>query len=184
MPRIAAGLLTLALLAGCATSRGSGGWSHGWWEQAIPIDGPDGANHTMVMRYRGADLTEGWAPAAAPPGDFAYYNERLGATVYADTSCGKRFDDAPLTVLSNHLTMGFQDVETETETLLTLGGRDGLERVSTASLDGVRVALASTVIKKGPCVFDLVLIAAVPGFEESLRDYRSFRDGFDAEYDR
>jgi hypothetical protein len=177
-------LLILALLAGCATSRGGGSWSGGWWVQNIPIEGPDGANHTMVMRYRGADLPEGWAPASAPPGDFAYYNERLGATVYADTSCGKRFDDASLIVLSNHLTMGFGDVDVQTETTLTLGGRDGLERVSTASLDGVPVGLASTVIKKGPCVFDLMLIATPAEFEQSLRDYRDFRDGFDAEYDR
>ncbi|MCP4868780.1 MAG: hypothetical protein GY898_08680 [Proteobacteria bacterium] len=177
-------LLILVLATGCATSRGGGAWSNGWWVQTIPIEGPDGANHTMVMRYRGADMADGWAPASAPPGDFAYYNERLGATVYADTSCGKRFDDAPLTVLSNHLTMGFQDVRIEEETTLTLGGRDGLERISSAALDGVPIGLASTVIKKGPCVFDLVLIAPPTAFEQSLRDYRDFRDGFDAEYDR
>jgi len=177
-------LVLVLLLGGCATGRSNGGWSDGWWKRAVPIDGPDGANHTMVLRYRGADIAEGWAPAAAPPGDFAYYNERLGATVYADTSCGKRFDDAPLTVLSNHLTMGFADLDIQSETTLTVGDRESLERVSTAALDGVPVGLASTVLKKGPCVFDLILIAPTSGFEESLADYRAFRDGFDAEYER
>jgi hypothetical protein len=182
--RLLALLLVVLGTSGCATGRSTGGWSDGWWVQQIPIEAPDGANYTLVLRYRGADLADGWAPASAPPGDFAWYNEDLGATVYADTSCGRRFDDAPLTVLSNHLTMGFDNVEIQQETELFLAGRAGLERISRASLDGIPIALVSTVIKKGPCVFDLILICPPDRFERSLSEYRDFRDGFDAEYDR
>jgi len=183
-PKLLLSLLALAsmlLTSGCATTGGS--FKDGWFTRTITFDGPAGKT-SQQLRYRTATAPAGWGTGEAPPGDFAYYNARLGATVYADSSCGKKYDDSPLTVLSNHLTMGFQDVRIEEETTLTLGGRDGLERISSAALDGVPIGLASTVIKKGPCVFDLVLIAPPTAFEQSLRDYRDFRDGFDAEYDR
>ena len=44
----------------------------------------------------------------------------------------------------------------------------------------VAVSLALTVLRKGPCVFDLVLISPPDGFDSSLTDYRAFVDGFEA----
>jgi len=176
----AAVALLAAPLAGCATAR-SAGWVGSWWVQSVSIRHPDGSTGAQEVRYRAGDLGSGWEDGPAPPGDFAFYNPSLGATVYADTSCGRKYDDAPLHVLSNHLTMGFEDVERRSQTELELSGRAGLERLSAARLDGVPVSLATTVIKKGPCVFDLVLVSTQDGFERSLEDYRRFRDGFDAE---
>ena len=166
------------LLSGCQTGRG--GWVGQWWVQNVRVQGP-GGGYEMEVRYRAGGTGEGWEEGPAPPGDFSFYNRSLGATIYADSSCGRKYQDAPLVILSNHLTMGFDDVELEQETELTLSGRAGLERLATGSLDGVGVALATTVLKKGPCVFDMVLVAAPDGFERALRDYRHFRDGFDAE---
>ncbi len=177
-------LVVLAVpVTGCKTTGSSGRWSNGWWVRPVHVEGPE-SKHIVGLRYRAGDLGRGWSEASAPPGDFAYYNSSLGATVYADTSCGKRYDDAPLTVLSNHLTMGFEDVEIVAQTELELSGRAALERIATGGLDGVDVGLASSVVKKGPCVFDLILVSAPSSFEAALRDYRRFRDGFDAEFDR
>lgn len=172
------GFAAALLLGGCATSRG--GWVDNWWVQTVQVKGPQGA-YEMEVRYRAGGTGSDWEEGPAPPGDFSFYNRRLAATIYADSSCGSKYQDAPLVILSNHLTMGFDDVELDRETELTLSDRAGLERVSTGSLDGVGVALATTVLKKGPCVFDMVLIAAPDRFDDALRDYRHFRDGFDAE---
>jgi len=168
----------LGLLPGCQTARG--GWVGDWWVQTVRLRGPAGG-YEMEVRYRVGGTDGEWEEGPAPPGDFSFYNRRLGATIYADTSCGSKYQDAPLVILSNHLTMGFDDVELGRETELQLSDRAGLERLATGSLDGVGVALATTVLKKGPCVFDMVLVSAPDGFEEALEDYRHFRDGFHAE---
>ena len=97
---------------------------------------------------------------------------------------GKKYDDSPLTVLSNHLTMGFEDVEQVDQSAGELSGRGSLERISKANLDGVPVMLATTVVKKDICVFDLILIARPDSFEAALADYRSLRDGFEARFER
>ena len=178
---VAALLLAPPALSGCATARA--GWVGDWWVQTVEMKGPAG-DYAMEVRYRAGPTGSDWAEGPAPPGDFSFYNKRLGATIYADSSCGKKYQDAPLTVLSNHLTMGFDDVEPGAETVLRLSDRAGLERLSTGRLDGVGVTLASSVVKKGPCVFDLVLVASPDGFEQALDDYRRFRDGFDAEVRR
>ena len=174
-------LLCAATLSGCATARA--GWVGDWWVQTVQMTGPAGG-YEMEVRYRAGAAGGGWEEGPAAPGDFSFYNKRLGASIYADSSCGKKYRDAALVVLSNHLTMGFDDVEMGAETELQLSDRAGLERLSTGRLDGVGVALATSVVKKGPCVFDMVLVASPDGFEQALTDYRRFRDGFDAEVRR
>jgi len=165
--------------SGCATVR-RGSWQGSWWVQSIQIEDPDGRGRTVEVRYETGDLGSGWSTASAPPGDFAFYNRDLTATVYADTSCGKKYQDAPLTVLSNHLTMGFEEVKVVEQTTLELSGRAGLERLSAGAIDGVSIRVGTSVIKKGPCVFDLVVISGPNRFDDALTDYRRFRDGFDA----
>jgi len=176
-------LLALAVLAGaCATAHG-GSWSGSWWVQNVPMEGSGGVR-TLQVRYRAGSLSSRWEASGSPPGDFAFYHPGLGATIYADSSCGSRYDDAPLNILTNHLTMGFEDLEVIEDSELNLSDRAGLERISHAQLDGVPVRVASSVIKKGPCVFDMILVASPGGFDAALRDYRDFRDGFDARVGR
>lgn len=176
----AALLIAAVMLAGCATARG-GSWVGSWWVQSVEVKHAQGSPSVIEVRYRAGDLGSGWQEGSAPPGDFAFYSASLGATIYADTSCGRKYPDAPLHTLSNHLTMGFEDVERLEQTELTLADRAALERLSAAKLDGVPVRLATSVIKKGPCVFDLVLVSSPGSFDRALEDYRRFRDGFDAE---
>lgn len=172
---------SILLVSGCATTGGS--FEDGWFTRTIKLKGPAGTT-SQQLRYRTAEAPAGWRTGQAPPGDFAYYNARLGATVYADSSCGKKYDDSPLTVLSNHLTMGFEEVEQIDQSAAELSGRGSLERISSAALDGVPVMLATTVVKKDICVFDLILIAPPESFESALTDYRVLRAGFEAHVER
>jgi len=177
---LAAGALLL-FASGCATTQGS--FESGWFVRPIKLEGPSGSS-SQTLLYRTGPAPSGWGEGDAPPGDFAFYNASLGATVYADSSCGKKYDDSPLTVLSNHLTMGFEEVEQLEQSEGELSGRGSLERISSARLDGVPVRLATTVVKKDICVFDLILIARPEGFEAALSDYRTLRDGFEARFER
>ncbi len=174
-------LLLPALLAGCAASRAAskGKFRSGWFVQQVPIASSRG-ERTLTVRYKAGEPGSGWVPAEGTPGDFALFHEGLRTTLYADTACGARYDDAPLPALANHLTIGFTDVDLEGRQELTLADRAALERTVSARLDGVPVNLALTVIKKGPCVFDVVGIGPGGDWAEGLAAYRAFRDGFDA----
>lgn len=182
---LAVALLVLpALLVGCAGSRkaSKGRFANGWFVQQVPIASASG-ERTLTVRYKAGQPGSGWNAAPGGPGDFALFHERLGTTLYADTSCGARFDDAPLSALANHLTVGFTDVQIDDRQDLTLAGRAALERRIRARLDGVPVQLAVTVLKKGPCVFDVVAIGPDGDWTEGLAAYGVFRDGFDARVD-
>jgi hypothetical protein len=179
---LAASLLLLAL-PGCATTGSSRGSLNkdGWFAQNVDLEGPDGRGSVRVL-YTAAH-PKGWQAGMTPPGDFAFYNPALGASLYADTSCGKRYQDAKLTVLANHLVMGFADLHDVDEQELMLDGRAALERTASGTLDGVPVALGLTVLKNGPCVFDLVYIGHPDHRDEGLTAFRAFRDGFQARFD-
>ncbi len=171
-------MLLAALLMGCATTQSS--YRDGWFTRGVELEGPTGTG-SVTVRYRAGKPGGDWERGPAPPGDFSLYSSRLGTTLYADTSCGKRYHDAPLTVLANHLTMGFEEVTIRETTELELADRAALERLADGSLDGVPVTLALAVVKKGPCVFDLVMIGSPSTRDDSVAAFREFRDGLVAE---
>ncbi len=177
LTRLTLGLVAAAFAFACGGPQTSARaeYRDGWWSRAVGE-----GDRKLLVSYRGGDMTSEWATARDHAADFSFYNPRLGATIYGDTSCGKRYEDAPLTVLINHQVMGFTDVETVSQTDQELSARGALERIATGRLDGVAVSLGLTVIRKGPCVFDLVLIAPAAGFDEGLADYRAFVSGFEA----
>ena len=108
---VLAALLTLSVSA-CAAGSSNRRAEHndGWWSRTVG----EGARKLLV-RYRAGALEAPWTPARDFTADFSFYNSALGATIYGDTSCGKRYEDAPLTVLINHLVLGFTDVATTVE---------------------------------------------------------------------
>jgi len=171
--------LTALLLLGCPAKRGS--WSDGWYSQDLKLAGPTGQQE-LQLRYQPGRLGTAWQEGTSPPGDIAYFNPELGATIYSDSSCGSRYDDAPLMVLLNHLLFGVTEVEMLREEEPTLSGRAALMRVARARLDGVPVQLAATVTKNGPCVFDLVYLSPPQSFAAGLDDYTVFYSGLAVEY--
>lgn len=106
------------------------------------------------------------------------FGHTSGAAIYVDDSC-RRYDDAPLHVLANHLFFGFTEVEVESTEDLEIDGRAAYRRVIRGRMDGVPVKVAATVMKKDDCVYDFVYFAAPGAFEGGLAEYervvRSFR---------
>ncbi len=167
--------LLLIFFAGCVTTQArSRTTSDGWTVQRVP----DGSDKGKEVAWRAGEPGDEWVRDSARTADFAWVHRRAPATIYGDSTCGKRYDDVPLTVLINHLTFGFDDLRTESQEEMALAGRAGLRRVFSASLDGLPVKLASTVVKKGPCIFDLVYVTADPqGFKDALPDYEAVVGG-------
>ncbi len=175
------GLLLAALLlsGGCATT-GSRQTSDGWTVNTVQA----GASKMKVTWITGTPGAP-WERDSARTADMAWRNPRLAATIYVDTTCGNKYDDVPLTVLVNHLTFGFENPVTEEQVELDLAERGALRRVFSARLDGRPVKLASTVVKKGPCIFDLVYATAKPDrFAEGWGAYEAVLEGLAIRVDR
>jgi len=139
-----------------------------------------GTYESPVTRWTIQEPRDGWEASRARGANAAFRNERLGATLYVDDSCEKG-EDVPLRVLANHLFFGFTDVVVEEEAELEVDRRAAYRRVVRARLDGVPTRVAATVVKKGGCVFDLVLIAPADGFPDAVAAYDRAVDSFRVE---
>ncbi len=163
----------------CATTQGL--WANGWYSEQLHLK-EAGGSKTIELRYQPGELGAGWQESPSATGDIALYSQELGATIYADSSCGSRYEDAPLPVLLNHLLFGFTEVELSDERDRDLAGRASLTREASARLDGVQVEVAATVTKNGPCVFDLVFIGPPGSLRNGESHYEQFLSGLTVEY--
>jgi hypothetical protein len=152
-------LLAAALLTGCLPA------AH---RQARKLEG----------RYTVGDPGAGWQAVKAGGADRAFHNTALGATIYTDSNCGPRFDEAHASILATELVAGLQDVQTLREAPLALAGRTGVLRVHTGTLDGVPMQLALGVLNRDACTYDFTLVAppdrfdaAYPGYEQVVRGF-------------
>ncbi len=163
----------LLLLGGCVTTQGSRQNSDGWMVRMVRAGSAE-----MKVTWITGTPGPSWDRDSARTADIAWTHSGLAATIYGDSTCGSKYDDVPLTVLVNHLTFGFENLKTEEQTELDLAERGALRRIFTAQLDGRPIKLASTVVKKGPCIFDLVYVTAVPDrFTDGLEAYESVVEG-------
>lgn len=164
MRYLIAALLAVTLSSGCATTgRVSGG------------------HYTSRhLAYQVGDLPVGWMPGRAATADMMFVHRDRGATIYVDNSC-RRYRDASLNVLANHLFFGFEDIEILRQDLRLLDNRQALIRVAEARLDGVLVRLGIAVLKRDNCIFDAVMIAPRDGFELAFTDFEAMLGGFHVE---
>jgi len=130
--------------------------------------------------YSVGDLPVGWLPGSASAADMAFVHHERGATIYIDNSC-KRYRDASLNVLANHLFFGFEDVEVLRQDIRAVDRREALIRVAEARLDGVLVHLGIAVLKRDACIFDAVLVAPKDNFDPAFTDFEAMLDGFHVE---
>lgn len=159
------------------------GW---WWLVAVLFVGcahgegryTNGRYSSKDLEYRVGDLPDGWRLGSRKPADVAFYLRKQGATIYIDNSC-RRYTDASLDMLVNHLFYGFDDLEVLEQETYVLDDREALHRIVRARLDGVLVQLGVTVIKKNNCIFDLVLLAPREHFDDVYPAYEDFVDGFE-----
>lgn len=165
MKRLVFLLICLSLVAGC--SHRSGKYR-------------DGRFTSKDTAYVLGSLPDGWKVDAGEPADVSFASDDFDATIYVDNSC-RRYSDASLNTLANHLFYGFDDIEVFSQEIFELDGREALRRIATARLDGVLLRVGVTVVKKDTCIFDLMLISPKDTFDYAFSDYEGLLDGFHVE---
>jgi hypothetical protein len=110
--------------------------------------------------------------------DLAWHHAGHEAFIQVNASCDPALD-IPLRALTNHLLVGFTEREVLSQLVRSFAGREALETVVQAKLDGVSRQLALTVLKKDGCVYDFALVAA-PGdtFQEARHAYNAVLTSF------
>ena len=140
----------------------------------------DGRFEDTSVRYRVAPPASGWEQVDLEQANIAWVNRGLGASLFVNSSC-KGVQDSPLEALSQQLFFGMTDRELAVEERVMRSGREGLQTFASAKLDGVPRKLATLVLKKDGCVYDVVLDAAPEHFDAALPAFLRLRDGLDIE---
>ena len=123
----------------------------------------------------------GWHTVNPGGADRAWRNDAVSATLYTDSNCGMRFQDLPLERLLHHQLAGLKDSVLLSEDWGQLDGRESLTVRYQGMMDGVPTGLGLTVLKKGQCVYDFVLVGPPVQMEVSWPDYRSMLATFRTE---
>lgn len=129
-------------------------------------------------RYDTGQPGAGWVTSKPGGADKAWYNEALGASIYADSNCGPRYQETRVEDLATELIIGLKDSTTDIEQVRAIGNREGILRAHTGSLDGVPVRLAVAVVNRDACTYDFVYIAQIGTFDDGYADFEKVMDGF------
>ncbi|MBN1334738.1 MAG: hypothetical protein JXB39_02125 [Deltaproteobacteria bacterium] len=120
----------------------------------------------------------GWTAGDPGGADYVWWNAALKASLYADSNCGPRFEDAPLPMLVNRLLAGITDSQDLEGRSLQVGGRGALYRARRGTMDGVPIQVGAVVMKKDSCTYDFVLIAPPDAYETALPALWDVVEGF------
>jgi hypothetical protein len=144
-------------------------------------DGFDGAvlrKGELVVHL--GPVAPNWRRIEVEGADLAFHDDAREASTLFDVRCGRRDDDAPLSVLTDHLIMGTTERQFDTQETVPFDGREALHSVLRAKLDGVPMQYEIYVMKKDGCVFDIVYVAPPDRLAQGAPEFERFVHGVHA----
>jgi hypothetical protein len=130
------------------------------------------------VNYGTGEPGAGWTRVKLEGTNLVWHAPALAAGILVNSHC-EGVKDAPLEGLTGELMMGTTERHVLEQTLMPWSGREALETVATAKLDGVPRKRVMFVGKKDGCVYDVVYDAAPASFDAGLAAYRRVRDGLE-----
>jgi hypothetical protein len=140
----------------------------------------DGVFTKSKVRYRIGELPPGWKRVSLRENDLAWTLAGEGHSIAVNSTC-QGYEDAPLSVLTQHLLVGFTDRQPVGQQSVMLDGREALRSHYRAKLDGAPIELLVVVMKKNSCIYDFTYVSPVGRFEERLPDFERLIQGFKSE---
>jgi hypothetical protein len=129
------------------------------------------------VAVRVGDVPSGWRRIAVDGADLAFRDDARGGSALFDVRCGLRDDDAPLSILTEHLIMGTTERQFDAQDVVPFDRREALHTLLRAKLDGVPMQYDLYVMKKDGCVYDLVYVAPPERFAAGAADFERFASG-------
>jgi len=132
------------------------------------------------VRYRIGELPAPWRRVSLKDNDIAWTLPGDGHSIAVNSTC-QGYEDAPLPVLTRHLSVGFTDPQLLEQQTATLDGREALRSHYRAKLDGVPIELLVVVMKKNSCVYDFMYVSPDGHFDEKSGDFERMIQQFKSE---
>jgi len=132
------------------------------------------------MRVEVGLVPAGWRRVEVEGADLAFRDDAREGSALFDVRCGRRDDDAPLSVLTQHLIMGTTERDIDTQEVVPFDRREAMHTVLHAKLDGVPMQYDLYVMKKDGCVYDLAYVAPPGRFADGAADFERFAGGLHA----
>jgi hypothetical protein len=136
----------------------------------------DGIFRKGAVAVRVGPVPPGWRRLGVNGADLAFRDEERSGSVLFNVRCG-RDDDAPLSVLTEHLIMGTTEREFDAQDTIPFDRREALHTLLRAKLDGVPMQYDIYVMKRDGCVYDLVYVAPPARFADGAADFEHFAMG-------
>ena len=133
------------------------------------------------LAVRVGPVPSGWRRIQVDGADLAFRDDERSGSALFNVRCGRRDDDAPLAVLTNHLVMGTTEREFDAQDTVPFDGREALHSLLRAKLDGVPMQYDIYVMKKDGCLYDLVYVAPPGRFADGAADFERFAKGLRTE---
>ncbi|MDP2344639.1 MAG: hypothetical protein Q8O67_27060 [Deltaproteobacteria bacterium] len=130
------------------------------------------------VNYNTGEPGPEWKRVILESTNVAWHNPTLAAGILVNSHC-EGVKDAPLEGLTGELMMGSTEREVLSQVLKPFSGREALETIARAKIDGVLRQRALFVLKKDGCVYDVVYDAPPDRFADGLADYQKVRDGLE-----
>jgi|HubBroStandDraft_4_1064222.scaffolds.fasta_scaffold364903_2 hypothetical protein len=156
-------LLAAAIATACAHEAWSGGALH-----------KDGLTVTV------GPIPPAWQRIDVTGADLAFRDSARAGSALFDVGCDRHDDDAPLSVLTEHLIMGTTERQFDTQDVIPFDGREAMHSLLRAKLDGVPMRYDIYVLKKDGCVYDLVYVAPPDRFADGSAEFERFAGGLHA----
>jgi hypothetical protein len=127
------------------------------------------------VAFRLEHLPPSWRQIEINDTALAFRDDERETTVAINGRCGRDAEDVPLQSLTQHLFLQFTERKLQEQRIIPLDGREALETLLVAKLDGVEKHFHVVVLKKDGCVYDFLQIANAP---QDPEQFRFFVNGF------
>jgi hypothetical protein len=139
-----------------------------------------GVFHKEGLAVTFGPVPQTWQRIDVGGADLAYRDSAREGSALFDLGCDRHDDDAPLSVLTEHLIMGTTERQFDAQDVIPFDGREAMHSVLRAKLDGVPMRYDIYVLKKDGCVYDLVYIAPPDRFADGSGEFERFAGGLHA----
>lgn len=133
-------------------------------------ENPDWVRLKETRKAEPAETTE------AEISDVSFQSKKTASIISLNSACRPTYEtsEQDLKAFTNQLLLGISDITLRAEKYLTVQKTPALETTLQGTLNGESMVLKTVVLRRGPCIYDLMYVARPQYFNENERDFAHF----------